>query len=96
MINYAEYIENIFTRILEVNGKLTLNAGESIYPEIIGEKESKKDFYLEFLKCLQTWAMSIPKTNFDATKGKVEEDQEFSPIFLLYIQLKNEKEFKFP
>jgi hypothetical protein len=40
--------------------------------------------------------MAIPKTNFDGTKSKEEEDEEFSTVFLLYIKLKNEKQFKFP
>lgn len=38
MINYAEYIDEIFNRVSEVNGEIGVTAGENIYPEIVGQK----------------------------------------------------------
>jgi hypothetical protein len=32
MINYADYIEDIYKRIIEVNGAVKISNGEAIYP----------------------------------------------------------------
>lgn len=65
MVNYAEYIENIYKKISFVQGNISLTAGKDIYPEIAGQKENKKRFYVEFLKCLQIWATCTPAANFE-------------------------------
>ena len=45
-MSYEDTIDQIAFRISEVNGNSGLNEGENIYPEVKGQKEAKKKFYI--------------------------------------------------
>lgn len=32
-----------------------------MYPEVKASKQVKKEFYVDFLRCLETWAISMPE-----------------------------------
>lgn len=47
-----DMLETVGTRIAEVQGSKGLLEGEKIYPEVKGQLDSKRKFYLEYLKSL--------------------------------------------
>jgi hypothetical protein len=60
MIKNSDFITNITANICNVQGHISLAQGENIYPEISSKKQDKKDFYTDFLRCIDTWALSMP------------------------------------
>lgn len=52
IVNEGEAVENVCERIMEVKGSSDLGRGTQIYPEIPGQLDIKKNFYIEFLRCL--------------------------------------------
>lgn len=52
IVNEDEVVEKIVDRILEVKGSSDIGRGAQIYPEIAGQLEQKKNFYIEFLRCI--------------------------------------------
>ena len=47
-----DMLETVGTRIAEVQGNKGLFEGEKIYPEVKGQMDTKRKFYLEYLKSL--------------------------------------------
>ena len=60
IVNEGEAVEAVFERILEVKGSSDIGRGAQIYPEISGQLEHKKNFYVDFLKCIETWGSLLP------------------------------------
>jgi hypothetical protein len=60
IVNEGEAVERVYERILEVKGSSDLGRGAQIYPEIKGQLEQKKAFYVDFLRCLDTWGKLAP------------------------------------
>ena len=46
IVNEGEAVQNIVERILEVKGSSDIGRGAQIYPEVAGQLESKKNFYI--------------------------------------------------
>jgi hypothetical protein len=74
--------------VLEVKGSSDLGRGAQIYPEIKGQLEQKKNFYVDFLRCLETWAKLVPTAIY------LNRDEE-SKLTKLHSALR-EKNFVFP
>lgn len=60
LMNEGEAIEQIFDRIVEIKGSSDIGRGAQIYPEISGQLEQKKNFYIDYLRCLETWSKLCP------------------------------------
>lgn len=43
---YSDLLDELVPRIAEVKGNLGLSEGENIYPEIKGQRDAKKKFYI--------------------------------------------------
>lgn len=52
ILNEGEAVERICERIMEIKGNSDISRGAQIYPEIVGQLEAKKNFYIEFLRCI--------------------------------------------
>lgn len=61
MIHHSEFLSSITANICNVQGQLGLQHGENIYPEILGKKSDKKEFYVDFLRSIETWATCLPR-----------------------------------
>lgn len=82
IVNQGESVENIFQRIIEIKGNSDLGRGTQIYPEINGQIQYKKNFYIDFLRAIETWAKLVPTAIYLNRK-----EQE-SKINMLYKSLK--------
>ncbi len=60
MIQNSEFISSFVAHISQLQGQIGVNQGENIYPEIKASKTVKREFYCDFLRCLENWATSIP------------------------------------
>lgn len=60
IVNEGEVVERVYERILEVKGSSDLGRGAQIYPEVKGQLDQKKAFYVDFLRCLETWSKLAP------------------------------------
>lgn len=86
MIKNSEFVPAIAAHFSKVQGHLGLAQGDAIYPEIQAAKALKREFYSDFLRCLETWAKTMPP-DYDS--------EEFS-LKSIYEFLKEQKKFKFP
>lgn len=69
-----------------MRGDHSLTYGKLIYPNVEASLQDKLDFYCEFLRCLETWAICLP----------FNEIGEPSEIAALYHYLREQKRFHFP
>lgn len=60
MVNNSEFVTKISVNVCTVRGDVNISQGENIYPEIQGKKQEKKEFYVDFLRDIETWADCIP------------------------------------
>lgn len=86
MIKNSEFVPVIVAHLSPLPGHLGTAQGENIFPEIKASKSVKREFYCDFLRCLETWAVATPQ-QFDS------EDFTLSSLYRL---LKEERKFKFP
>jgi hypothetical protein len=86
MIKNSEFMPVIVAQVAKVQGHLGLTQGENIMPEAKAPKQVKREFYSDFLRCIETWATVMP-SDYDS------EDFNIKTVFHF---LKNDKKFKFP
>lgn len=77
---------SIVAHFSKLQGHLGIQAGENIYPEVKSNKQVKREFYADFLRCLEIWAVSMPE----------DYDSEDFTLKQLYKLLKEDRKFKFP
>ena len=86
LVKNSEFVPEITAHISKLPGHTGINAGENIFPEIKATKQLKRQFYVDFLRSLQTWAICLP----------AQYDSEDFNIKSIWEYLKSEKKFKFP
>lgn len=52
MVKNSEFLPGIVAHISKLPGQQGVNAGEAIFPEIKATKQIKREFYVDFLRCL--------------------------------------------
>lgn len=82
----APFLAEIFQEVAKVPGEKGLSAGRLIYPQIEASLQDKLDFYCEFLKSLEMWAVCLPENEIG----------EESDVAHYYAFLKQERRFVFP
>jgi hypothetical protein len=82
----ASFITDIFREVAKVPGEQGLAAGRLIYPEAEASVDDKLNFYSEFLKCLQIWAVCLPENEIG----------DESDVAKYYTFLREERMFVFP
>lgn len=60
MVKNSEFLPTILAHISKLPGQQGIIAGENIFPEVKATKQVKKEFYVDFLRCLETWALTMP------------------------------------
>lgn len=86
MIKNSEFMPAIVAQLAKVQGHLGLPQGENILPDVKAPKQVKREFYSDFLRCIETWATVMP-SDYDAEDFNIKNAFHF---------LKNDKKFKFP
>lgn len=71
-----------------MKGPLDLGRGAYIYPEVKGQADLKKNFYVDFLRCVELWAKLVPTAIY------LNRDED-SKALRLYNNL-NDKNIVFP
>ena len=46
IITRSSFLESIFQKVQKAKGEMSLDAGESIYPEVEASRSDKKNFYV--------------------------------------------------
>lgn len=89
IVNEGEAVERIVDKFLEVKGSSDIGRGQQIYPEIPGQLDPKKTFYIDFLKCLDTWGQLVPTAIY------LNQDED-SKVVRLLKRLREDRHFIFP
>lgn len=61
MVKNSEFLPGILAHISKLPGQQGVNAGEAIFPEVKASKQVKREFYVDFMRCLETWALTMPE-----------------------------------